>query len=76
VTGFARGHGFRRTANHDSPAFITGVRAKVNQPVGTLDDIEIVLNYDHRMSRVHEPLKHLEQHAHVIEVQSGGGLIE
>ncbi len=49
---------------------------EVDDPVGRLDHVEVVLDHEHRVARVDEPLQHVEQPAHVFEVQAGGGLVE
>jgi hypothetical protein len=35
-----------------------------------------MLDDDHGMPTVHEALKNFQQHAHVVEVQAGGGFVE
>jgi hypothetical protein len=66
----------RRSLGDNSPAVIACVRPKVNHPISRLDHVEIVLDDPHGMARVHQPLKNLEQHADVVEVQAGGGFVE
>ena len=41
-----------------------------------LDDVEVVLDDEHRVAGVHQALQNLEQLLHVGEVQTGGGLVE
>ena len=57
-------------------AGVARFRAQVDDPVGALDDVEVVLDDDHGVSRVHQPVEHLDQHAHVVEVQAGRRLVE
>ena len=46
------------------------------RPVGALDHVEVVLDHDHAVACVHEPLEHLQQPLDVGEVQPGGRLVE
>ena len=41
-----------------------------------LDDVEVVLDDDHRVALVDQPVDHQQQLADVLEVQPGGGLVE
>ena len=43
--------------------------AEVDDVVGALDDVEIVLNDEHRVPCVHEPLQDREQPPHVVGVR-------
>ena len=49
---------------------------EVDQPVGALDDVEVVLDDDDRVALVDQALEHAEQLADVLEVQAGGRLVE
>ena len=44
--------------------------------VGGLDHVEVVLDHHHRVAGGDQPLQHREQFAHVLEVQTGGGLVQ
>ena len=61
---------------NDLPALVAGVGAEVNDPIGGLHDVEVVLDDEHGVAGIHEPLKDLKEHAHVVEVQAGGRLVE
>ena len=61
---------------HDFSTLVARVRSKVNDPIGGFDHVEIVFNHNDRMPRLHESLKNLEQHTHIVKVQAGGGFIE
>ena len=49
---------------------------EVDEVVGLLDHVEIVLDHEHRVAAVDEPLQHLEQLLDVGEVQPGRRLVE
>jgi hypothetical protein len=51
-------------------------RPEVDDPVGGLDDVEVMLDNQHRVAVVDEPVEHLEQHAHVLEMEPCGWLVE
>jgi hypothetical protein len=51
------------------PAARAALGAEVDDPVGRLDDVEVVLDDEHRVAAVDEPVQHVEQHAHVLEVR-------
>jgi hypothetical protein len=41
---FVLGNSFRRARSDDSAAFLTTFRAKVNNMIGSLDNVQIMLN--------------------------------
>ena len=60
----------------DFTAVVTRFRPKVDNPVGTLDDFEIVLDHDDRVAAIDQALKNLKQHRDVIEMQTGRRFVE
>ena len=66
----------RRALGDDEAAVGAALRADVDDPVGALDDVEVVLDHDHGVAGVDEPVEHGEELLHVLEVQAGGGLVE
>ncbi len=50
--------------------------AQVDDPVGGLDDVEVVLDDDQRAAAVDELAEGDQELADVVEVQAGGGLVE
>ena len=44
--------------------------------VGALDDVQVVFDDHHGVAAVHQPLEHLQQLAHVVSVEAGGGLVQ
>ena len=59
-----------------SPPRLAALGAEVDDPVGLLDHVEVVLDHEHRVARVHQPLQHLEQLLDVGEVEAGRRLVE
>ena len=60
----------------DPAAFLATLGPEVDDPVGRLDDVEVVLDDHHRVPAVDQPVEHGEQLLHVVEVEAGGGLVE
>ena len=54
----------------------TALGAHVDDPVRGLDDIQVVLDDDHRIAFVHQAVDDLEQLADVLEMQTGCRLVE
>ena len=52
------------------------MRSKVDDPVGGLDDFEIVLDDDDRIALIDQFVQHFKQLRHVVEMQAGCRLIE
>ncbi len=61
---------------HEAAAVFAAFGAEIENPVGVADDVEIVLDDDDRVAEVGEAMQDLEELAHVVEVQAGGGLVE
>jgi pSer/pThr/pTyr-binding forkhead associated (FHA) protein len=60
----------------DLAAAVAAFGAEVDDPVGGLDDFEIVLDHHHRVAVVDQLVQHFQQLAHVVEMQAGGRLVE
>ena len=60
----------------DAPAAVAALGAKIDDPVGGLDHVQVVLDDDDGVARVAQPVQHVEQQLDVVEMQAGGGLIE
>ena len=72
----------RRATSSGVPATTTcppaaaGLGAQVDDPVGRLDDVEVVLDDDDRVAQIDQAVQHVEQLADVVEVQAGRRLVE
>ena len=49
---------------------------QVDDPVGRLDHLDVVLDHQHGIARGHETVQHVQQQLDVGEVQAGGGLVQ
>ena len=61
---------------HNAAAAAAAFRSQVNDIVGALDHIQIVLNNDHRIARVHQFVQHFDQTMHIGHMQTGGGFVQ
>ncbi len=66
----------RRAMRDDASAVFSTLRAEINDPIGIADHIQIVLDDDDGVSQVGQPVEHVEQLAHIVEVQAGGWLVQ
>ena len=66
----------RRALEDDPAAVVAGARAEVDDPVGVRHHGLVVLDDDHRLARVDDPVEQAEQLLDVGEVQAGGRLVE
>ena len=65
-----------RAGRDQLAARLAALGAEVDHPVGLLDHVEVVLDHEHRVAGVDEPLQHLEQLLDVGEVEPGRRLVE
>ena len=54
----------------------TGSRAEIDDVIGGLDDLQIVLDHDYRVALLDQGLQHFQKLADIIEVQAGGRLVQ
>ena len=66
---------FGRSAGYHLSAAASAFGTHVDNVVGRLDNVHVVLDNDHRIAFVHKALQHAEQHAYVLEVQPRGGFV-
>jgi hypothetical protein len=75
--GGAVGDDVSRGAFEDDPAaIVASAGAEVDNPVGVRHDRLVMLDDDHRLTRVDQPVKQFEQLLDVGEVQAGGRLVQ
>src|SRR5580765_5989363 len=66
----------RRPGRHDLTTRFAAIGSKVDEIVGRLDDIEVVLDHDQRVPRFDELAKRRQELRDVVKVQAGGRLVE
>ncbi len=76
MTGGARGDLLWRSFGDEVPPLIPGLRPKINDPICRLDHLEVMFDHQHRVTGIHEPLEHSQQHSNVLEVETCGWLVE
>src|SRR5215469_3361253 len=67
---------FRSALGDDPAAALSAFGAEVDDPVGLLDDVEMVLDDEHGVAQIDEALQDVEEFADVVEMQAGGGFVE
>lgn len=70
------GHILGCAGGHQSSATVTALRAEIDDPVGRLNDVEIVLNHHHGITFVTQSLQHEQQLRDVVKMQARGWFIE
>lgn len=76
MRGFALGDGFRRTGDQDFAAAAAAFRAEIDNPVGSFNHIEVVLNHHDGIALIAQLVQDFQQLLDIGEVQTGGRLIE
>ena len=71
-----RRHFFRRAAGDDAAAVRAAFRSEIDDVIGALDDVEVVLDHDHGVAKADQSLQHVQQFVHVGEMQPGRRLIQ
>src|SRR5260221_2910614 len=67
---------FRCSLYYDPAAGFAAFWTEINNPVGLLDDIEVVLDDQHRIAQRDQALQHIQQFADVVKVQAGCRLVK
>src|SRR6202030_4731977 len=66
----------RCSDTNDFAAFISGFRSEIDNPIGALNHFKIVLDDDDRVPAIDQSLEKLQQHRHIVEMQTGGWFVE
>ena len=64
----------RGAGDHDFNPADPAFRAQVDDPVGGLDDVEVVFDNDNGVAVVAQAVQHGQQLRDIVEMQAGGGL--
>ncbi len=67
---------FRRAAGDDPAAGFAAFGSEIDDPIGGLDDFQIMFDHQHGIAGIDEIMQHLEQQFDIGEMQPGGRLIE
>ena len=66
----------RGAGDHDLTAANAAFRAQVDDPVGGLDDVEVVLDDDDGVAVIAQPVQYGQRLRDVVEMQAGGGFVQ
>ena len=66
--------GIARRDHHSSA--LAALRTQVDDPVRGLDHVELMFDHHHSVAQIHKAVQHVEQLTHVLEMQTGGRLIQ
>ena len=72
----ALGNLFGGALDDDVAALVAPLRTEVDDVVGALDDVEVMLDDDHRVAVADELVKRLHQRVDVVEVQTRRRLVK
>src|SRR6267154_700255 len=70
------GHFFRRAAGNDAATVRAAFGSEVDDEIGALDNVEIVLDHDHCIAKCDQSLKHIQKFVDVGEVKTGGRFVK
>src|SRR5260370_9137078 len=73
---FGAGDELGRALGDNAAAAFTAFGAEVDDPVGLFDDVEVVLDDEHRVAEIDEALENVEELSNIVEMEAGGGLVE
>src|SRR5262249_35895386 len=71
-----RGDLLGRAGRNHAAAAGAAFGTEVDDPIGGLDDLEIVLDHQHRVALIDERVEDVEELAHILEMKAGGGLVQ
>ena len=61
---------------HNMAAADAAFRTQIYQPVRCANHVQVVLNHQHRVARLHQTAQRAHQRGNVFKVQAGGGLVK
>src|SRR6202007_1263594 len=73
---FRAGDLLGRALRHDAPAAFAAFGAEIDDPVGLLDNVEMVLDDEYGVGERDQALENVEELADVVEVEAGGWLVK
>src|SRR5580704_14044582 len=65
-----------RALRDDAAAAFAAFGSEIDDPIGLLDHVEMMLDDKHRVTERHEPLQDIEQLAHIVKVKARRRLVE
>ena len=83
--GFQEGAGVRAGSlddllggalGHQFPTPVAALGTQVDDPVGDLDDLQVMLDDQDRIAGIHQAMQHFDELVHIRSVESDRGFIE
>lgn len=68
MAGSTLGDGFRGACSHQFSALRACFGAEIEEPVGILNDIEVVLDHQQRGALIHQPVQEFDEEGHIVQV--------
>src|SRR5207249_7744990 len=62
--------------HHKAAALRSSLRSEIDDPVRCLNDVEMMLDNDHRVSKVCQPTENVQKLFNIIEMQASRGFVE
>ncbi len=69
-------HLLRRSCGDHRAALVAAFRAEVDDVVGRLDHVKVMFDDEHGISLLNQPIENHQQFLDIIEVQTGGRLVQ
>jgi hypothetical protein len=69
-------HLFWAPCCHDLSPLVSALRAQVDDPVGCLDDLQVVLDHDDCVAGIGQAVQDMKELADVVEVQPSGRFVQ
>src|SRR5690606_2009195 len=76
VAALGTRHLFRRALGNDLPPTIAALRPQIHDPVGRLDDLQIVFDHDDGVALIYKSMKDFQEFLHVLPVQPGRWFVQ
>ena len=76
MRGLGPSHIFGRPGDDHLPAGVTALRPKIDDVIGHLDDVHVVLDEEHRVPGIDQLIERNEQSLDVCQVQTSRRLVE
>lgn len=70
------GHHFRGAAGYDAAAAAATLRSQIDDPIGSLDDIEVMFDDDDRIAVISKALQDVQKLLNIMEMQAGRRFVE
>ena len=74
VAGGMLGDLFWGAAHHQFAALIAAIGSEINDPVGTANHIQVVLDHQNRVALIDEPLHHIHQSVKPLQTQGAANV--